>query len=79
VPNPDRDINRTLSGGLTLHGLANALRGMPRGAPILLWMPDGSLRGVAVVRPVLLGGGGEALGKQARAGVYAIILEPDGG
>jgi hypothetical protein len=28
---------------------------------------------------VLLGGGGEALGKEARAGVYAITLEPNGG
>jgi hypothetical protein len=52
---------------------------MPRDAPMLIRLPDGSLRGVAVVRPVPLGGDGVALAKEARAGVYAIALEPAGG
>jgi hypothetical protein len=75
----DAHPNFTPAGGLTLNGLAYAMRGMPRAAPVLLLMPDGSLRGVAVVRPVLLGGDGAALGKEASAGVDAITLEPSGG
>jgi hypothetical protein len=61
---------------MTLDGLARALRSMPRDAPMLVRLPDGSLRGIAVVRPVLLGGdGGEVSAAAAGQGRYAITLE----
>ena len=43
---------------MTLDRLANALRGMPRDAPMVVRLPDGGLRAIALVRPVLLSGGG---------------------
>jgi hypothetical protein len=38
----------------TLDSLARALRGMPRDAPILVRMPDGSLRQVRNMRPLYI-------------------------
>ena len=60
---------------MILDGLARALRGMPRDAPMLVRLPDGSLRGIAVVRPVLLGGDGAERPTAAGQGRYAITLE----
>lgn len=61
--------------------MAYALRGMARGAPVLVRMPDGGLRPVVLVRPVLLGGDSTTLGgaASASAGAYAIALELAGG
>lgn len=61
----------------TLDALANSLRGMPRDAPILIRMPDGSLRPVIGVRPAHLSGDQQELpeGSYTGAALYAITLE----
>ena len=60
---------------MTLDGLARALRGMPRDARMMVRLPDGSLRDIAIVRPVLLGGDGAVLSVASGQGTYTITLE----
>jgi len=63
--------------GLTLDMLARALRGIPREAPILVRMPDGSLRHVRTVRPVYVAADGTENPRSASTSgqTYAISLE----
>ena len=64
---------------LTLDGLANALRGMPRSAPVLVRLSSGELRPVALVRPIyILTSGTEALSAGSAQGQYVITLEVAG-
>jgi hypothetical protein len=60
---------------MTLDGLANALRGMPRDAPMMVRLPDGSLREIVMVRPVLTGGDGAELAVASSLARYTITLE----
>ena len=65
---------------MTLDELARALRGMPRDARMIVRLPDGTLRDIALVRPVLLGGDGAVLSAASSHGEYAITwdLAPSG-
>ncbi len=60
---------------MTLDGLARALRGMPRDARMMVRLPDGSFRDIAIVRPVLLGGDGAVLSVASSQSTYTITLE----
>lgn len=59
---------------MTLDGLARAVRGMPRDAPMMVRLPDGGLCDIAAVRPVLLDGDGTALTSASSQGRYTITL-----
>lgn len=63
---------------MTLDQLARALRGMPRDAPMMVRLPDGGLRAIALVRPVLLSGGGAEMSVASSQGRYTITLELEG-
>jgi hypothetical protein len=58
---------------MTLDQLANALRGMPRGAPMLVATADG-LRLIVMVKPGWLRGDGTP-GHEGGQAVYSITLE----
>jgi hypothetical protein len=62
---------------MTLHRLALALRGMPRDAPILIRLPNGALRAIAMVGVTYLDTDGVELPPGAYTGddEYAITLE----
>jgi hypothetical protein len=63
----------------TLDSLARALRGMPRDAPILVRMPDGSLRRILNVRPLYITAAGteNPAGATLNGQQYAISFEVD--
>jgi hypothetical protein len=58
---------------MAIDQLANALRGMPRSAPMLVATADG-LRSIAMVRPGWLRGDGTP-GQEGGQAVYSITLE----
>jgi hypothetical protein len=62
---------------MTLHRLALALRGMPHAAPILIRLPDGTLRAIAMVGVTHLDPDRVELlpGTYTGDGEYAITLE----
>jgi hypothetical protein len=61
---------------MTLDDLARSLRGMPRGAPMLVRMPDGSLRPLVSARPARLLKDGTEAGNAVDPGqtIYTIVL-----
>jgi hypothetical protein len=65
-----------VTGGFTLDQLAQALRGMPRNAPVLLELPDGRLVEIASVRPqhVLVREGAIEGSTSAHGATYGIVL-----
>src|SRR4051812_39007144 len=68
----------------TLDKLAQAMRGMPREAPVLIELPDGRLAQIALVRPGPVGTRDGRLleaSTSMQGSTYAIVLvaaEPDG-
>ncbi len=59
--------------GFTLNKLANAMRGLPRDAPILIKTADGAMRRIDHVTGVKISEGA-AGGAAAPEGQYAIVL-----
>jgi hypothetical protein len=62
--------------GMTLDQLAQAMRGMPRNALIMIRTPEG-LRRLVWVKAMHVGSDGSE-GRPGSGGQYAIILEHDG-
>jgi hypothetical protein len=58
----------------TLEKLAQALRGIPRDAFMLVRMPDGTLRHIAMLRPVKVADSEDDTA-EVREGRYAITFE----
>ena len=65
-----------MKGGFTIAKLAEALRGIPREARMLIRLPDGRLVEIDHVRPAFLTDDNAALpgGASARGARYGIIL-----
>jgi hypothetical protein len=61
--------------GFRLDKLAPALRGMPRGAPILIELPDGRLAEIASIRPTQARAREAVIegGASAQRATYAIV------
>jgi len=59
---------------MTLDQLANAFRGMPRGAHIMIELPDGTLAPLRSVRVAHLSGEGEQLQEGATGGAYGLVM-----
>ncbi|MFL5279493.1 MAG: hypothetical protein ACJ8AW_00430 [Rhodopila sp.] len=64
----------TIAMGFTLEKLAQAMRGMPREAPILIRLPDGRLAEITWVKPEFIGGDGATHSGPSGDGTYAITL-----
>jgi hypothetical protein len=59
--------------GFTLERIANATRGLPPDAPVLIRMPDGQMRRIEHITGQKVGEGA-AGGAAAPAGQYAVVL-----
>jgi len=67
------DSPASQSGGFTLHKLASALRGIPRDAPMLVRLPDGSLHHIDHLQPATVADQ-NVRPAVAKVGRYAVML-----
>ncbi len=67
------DTSNARSPGFTLNKLANATRGLPPDAPVLIRMPDGQMRQIEHIAGHKLAEGA-AGGAAAPAGQYAVLV-----